>query len=83
MKAKEVAHKKAGIKQKPAPKTSVKIKPEPAPVMEKPVLEQKPVHKEDTSHEHTVFGVHDHHQAHVNRLKHTDPDLWNRIRSWN
>lgn len=54
-------------------------------VMEKPFLESK---KESDgsakpSHEHTIFGVHEHHQAHVNRLKHTDPDLWNRIRSWN
>jgi hypothetical protein len=36
-----------------------------------------------SAHDHTIFGVHPEHQAHVNRLQHTDPELWHRIRSWN
>lgn len=39
--------------------------------------------KTKSAHEHTIFGVHPEHQAHVNRLQHTDPELWHRIRSWN
>jgi hypothetical protein len=55
-----------------------------ASIMEKPFLEAAQVHElSEASHEHTIFGVHAHDQSHVNRLKHTDPELWNRIRSWN
>lgn len=36
-----------------------------------------------SAHVHTIFGVHAEHQAQVNMLQHTDPELWHRIRSWN
>ena len=54
-------------------------------IMEKPFLEatKSDAPTTDMTHAHTIYGVHPEHQAHVNRLAHTDPELWTRLRSWN
>lgn len=83
MKAKEI---------KSAPVTRKKT----AHISEKPLLERnadspKKSHKQKSqpkpvahaAEQHTIFGVHEHHQHEVNKLQHSDPELWHRIRSWN
>jgi hypothetical protein len=59
--------------------------PSPDPIAEdKKAKNKRPTPKEGSAdQDHTVYGVHHDRQESVNRIRHYDPELWARIRSWN